>query len=36
MEQGRMEDLLKVAPAKVWTSSNHGGPRRRILEELTK
>lgn len=36
MEQGRVEDLLGFAPAKVWTTSNHGGPRRRIQEELTK
>jgi ferredoxin len=36
MEMGRIEDLMNVAAAKNWRSSRHGGPRRRVREELTK
>jgi ferredoxin len=36
MEQGRLEDLNKVWPYKDWRTSAHGGPRKRIKEELTK
>jgi ferredoxin len=36
MEMGRVDDLMKVAPPKNWRSSLHGGPRRRVREELTK
>ena len=36
MEMGRVDDLMKVAPSKNWRSAWHGGPRRRVREELTK
>ena len=35
MEQGRLEDLLNVRPAKDWRTARDGGPRRSIREELT-
>jgi NAD-dependent dihydropyrimidine dehydrogenase PreA subunit len=36
MEQGRLDDLLAVAPAKDWSTSRDGGPRKSIREELTQ
>ncbi|SLM33061.1 conserved hypothetical protein [Desulfamplus magnetovallimortis] len=36
IEQGRLEDLLKVRPAKDWRTARDGGPRRSIREELTR
>ncbi len=36
MEQGRLDDLLAVAPAKDWSTSRDGGPRTSIREELTQ
>ncbi len=36
METGKVNDLINVAPVKNWRSSWHGGPRRRVREELTK
>jgi ferredoxin len=36
MEQGRIDDLTNIAPAKNWQSAWHGGPRRRVREDLTK
>ena len=36
MELGRTDDLMNLAPAKDWQTSFHGGPRRRLREELTK
>lgn len=36
MAQGRLADLMPVAPAKNWQTSRHGGPRRSVREELTK
>ena len=36
MEMGRVGDLMNVAPAKNWRTAWHGGPRRRVREELTK
>ena len=36
MDQGRLDDLMTVAPPKSWQTSRHGGPRRRMREELTK
>jgi ferredoxin len=34
MDQGRLDDLLKVTEAKDWRSARDGGPRRSIREEL--
>jgi hypothetical protein len=34
MEQGRLEDLLEVKPAKDWQTARDGGPRKSIREEL--
>lgn len=36
MEAGKVNDLMNLAPVKSWRSSWHGGPRRRVREELTK
>ncbi len=36
IEQGRLEDLLGVRPAKDWRTARDGGPRRSIREELTR
>jgi ferredoxin len=36
MAQGRIDDLVAIVPAKNWQTAAHGGPRRRIREELTK
>jgi len=35
-EQGRLNDLLYITPAKDWRTARDGGPRRSIREELTK
>ena len=35
-EQGRLNDLLYVTPAKDWRTARDGGPRTSIREELTK
>jgi ferredoxin len=34
VEQGRLDDLLDVVPAKNWQSARDGGPRRSRREEL--
>lgn len=34
MEQGRLDDLLEVKPAKDWQTARDGGPRKSIREEL--
>ena len=34
MEQGRLNDLLEVAPAKDWQTSRDGGPRKSVREDL--
>jgi ferredoxin len=34
MEQGRLNDLLDVVPAKNWQTARDGGPRRSRREEL--
>lgn len=36
MEQGDIDDLMEIVPAKSWQTAWHGGPRRSIREELTK
>jgi len=36
MEQGRLEDLLDVKPAKSWDTARDGGPRRAVREELVQ
>lgn len=36
MEQGRLEDLLKVKDPKDWRTARDGGPRRSIREELAE
>jgi ferredoxin len=36
MEQGRLDDLLKMKPAKDWTTSRDGGPRKQVREDLNK
>jgi len=36
MENGRLEDLLKVKAAKDWRTARDGGPRRSIREELVQ
>lgn len=36
IEQGRLEDLLRVRAAKDWRTARDGGPRRSIREELTR
>ena len=36
MEQGRLEDLLDVKPAKNWGTARDGGPRTSIREELVQ
>ncbi len=32
--RGRLEDLAKVRPAKDWSNSGHGGPKRMLREDL--
>jgi ferredoxin len=34
MEQGRLDDLLEVKPAKNWQTARDGGPRKSVREEL--
>ena len=34
MEQGRLEDLLKIRPDKNWSTSRDGGPKKSIREDL--
>ena len=34
MEQGRLEDLLVIKPAKNWSTARDGGPRRSIREDI--
>ena len=36
MEQGRLSELLVFSPAKSWSTSRDGGPRKSIREELTQ
>lgn len=36
MARGRLNELLAVIPPKDWSTSRHGGPRRRTREDLTK
>ncbi len=36
MEQGKLEDLLGVKPAKNWKTARDGGPRKSIREELVQ
>jgi len=36
MEQGRLDDLLEFMPAKDWTTSRDGGPRKSVREELVQ
>ena len=32
--RGRLDDLLQVRPAKNWSNSGHGGPKRMLREDL--
>lgn len=32
--QGRLDQLLEIMPAKDWSTSRHGGPRRMLREDL--
>ena len=32
--KGRLEDLMEVRPAKDWSNSGHGGPKRMVREDL--
>ena len=36
MEQGRLDDLLKMKPTKDWITSRDGGPRKQAREDLNK
>lgn len=36
MEQGRLEEILAVKPAKNWKTARDGGPRKSIREELVQ
>jgi ferredoxin len=36
MEEGRLDDLLDVTPAKDWRTSRDGGPRKSVREELVQ
>ena len=36
IEQGRLEDLLEVKPAKDWRTARDGGPRKSVREELVQ
>jgi ferredoxin len=36
MEEGRLDELLKFRPPKVWTTARDGGPRKSIREELVQ
>ena len=32
--QGRLDQMLEIMPAKDWSTSRHGGPRRLVREDL--
>jgi hypothetical protein len=32
--QGRLDRLLEITPARDWSTSRHGGPRRLLREDL--
>ena len=34
MEQGRLEDLVKIRADKNWSTSRDGGPRKSVREDL--
>ncbi len=36
MEQGRLDDLIGINEPKDWRTARDGGPRKRVVEELTK
>ncbi|MBU2499253.1 MAG: methylenetetrahydrofolate reductase C-terminal domain-containing protein [Proteobacteria bacterium] len=36
MEQGRLEDLMKIRPDKNWKTSRDGGPRKQIRADLVE
>jgi ferredoxin len=36
MAEGRLKDLLEVKPAKDWSTSRDGGPRKSVREELVE
>jgi hypothetical protein len=36
MKEGRLDDLKAVRPAKDWTTSRDGGPRKSVREELVQ
>lgn len=36
MEEGRLQDLLEIRPAKDWTTARDGGPRKAVREELVQ
>ena len=36
MEEGRLEELLEVTPAKDWDTARDGGPRKSVREELVE
>ncbi|MFO7459968.1 MAG: methylenetetrahydrofolate reductase C-terminal domain-containing protein [Desulfatiglandales bacterium] len=36
MEEGRVDDLTKIRPAKDWRTAAHGGPRKSVREELVQ
>lgn len=36
MDQGRLDDLMHIMPAKDWRTAGNGGPRKRVREDLTE
>lgn len=36
MEQGRLDDLMEIKPAKDWRTARDGGPRKSVREELVQ
>jgi hypothetical protein len=34
IEQGQLNDLFQMRPAKDWRSARDGGPRKSVREEL--
>ena len=36
MEQGRLDDLVEIKPAKDWRTARDGGPRKSVREELVQ
>lgn len=36
MEEGRLDELLELRPAKVWTTARDGGPRKSVREDLVQ